>query len=165
MNWIEFFFYDESSPSCLRWRIRPNQSVRAGDPAGSIENTGYWRVRFRNKTISCHRIIWEMFNGLIEPKMEIDHKNGNTLDNKICNLRLATKSQNLGNRGINKNNQSGCKGVHWYKPTNRWVARIGFNGKRVHLGYFVDKDEAVLVYKNKSIELFGEYSKENRPAV
>lgn len=73
----------------------------------------------------------------------IDHINRDSLDNRRCNLRIATRSQNRINSKINKNNTSGCKGVIFYNKTNTWNARISLNNRRIFLGYFKTKEEAI----------------------
>lgn len=82
----------------------------------------------------------------------VDHKNHNTLDNRRQNLRPATHSQNLANQ-----RRKGPKGV--YKvPNGKWIARIGFNGKKINLGTFLVKEDAQKAYANKAKELFGEFA-------
>lgn len=73
------------------------------------------------------------------PELECDHKNGNTLDNRRQNLRVATHIQNMYNQGKSKNNKSGFKGVSQDKRTRRWVAHIQVEGRNIHLGCFADK--------------------------
>lgn len=88
-----------------------------------------------------HRVIMNA------PKsLEVDHINGNKLDNRLKNLRLCTKAENHRNRGLQKSNTSGYKGVHWHKKTKKWLVRIAFNGKRYHLGYFTDIRKAGRAY-------------------
>lgn len=90
---------------------------------------------------------------------EVDHRNGNTLDNRRQNLRVATKSQNQANRGIPKNNTSGFKGVHF--DGSKYRAKVVCN-KQVHrLGHFDTAEQAAIAYDQKAIELFGEFAKTN----
>lgn len=86
-----------------------------------------------------------------------DHRNGNTLDNRRHNLRIATKHQNAMNQGIAKNNTSGKTGVHWHKNMNKWIANIGYKNKLIHLGYFDSYDDAVKEREKAEVELFKEY--------
>jgi hypothetical protein len=92
----------------------------------------------------------------------VDHRDRNGLNNQRCNLRPATKSQNGANRGPNKNNSSGFKGVHWFSPMQKWRARIMVGRKEKHLGYFKDPVLAALVYDLAAIHYFGQYSKTNQ---
>jgi hypothetical protein len=66
----------------------------------------------------------------------IDHIDGNPLNNRIENLRPCTASENLCNAKTRKNNVSGTKGVSWFKPKQKWRARVSFNKKEYHIGYF-----------------------------
>jgi hypothetical protein len=90
-------------------------------------------------------------------KLEVDHINRNTLDNRTKNLRFATKSQNQCNRSIQKNNRSGFKGVSFDSKNNKWQAHICFNKKRKNLGRFNTKQEAYSAYCKASAELHGEF--------
>jgi len=89
----------------------------------------------------------------------VDHINGNTLDNRKENLRLATNQQNAVNSRKPKNNTSGLKGVIFYPKQNRWRAFIKFNYKQIHLGMFGTKEEAHAAYCAKAIELYGEFAR------
>jgi len=92
----------------------------------------------------------------------VDHINGDTLDNRKSNLRLASVSQNGMNRGPNKNNKSGYKGVSWSSGDKGWTAHINktINGKykQFFIGNFKTKEEAAIAYNKKAKELFGEFA-------
>lgn len=114
IDWNEYFYYDETSPSCLRWKVsRAKNKVRIGDVAGRIDNTrGYCRVGLHGKLYYCHRIIYEMFNNVsLQAKDQIDHMNNCRTDNRIENLRVVTHSENMRNAKMSKNNSSGMTGV------------------------------------------------------
>ena len=87
----------------------------------------------------------------------VDHINHNGLDNRKDNLRFVTRTQNGQNRRPNRNSTSAYKGVTWFKPTNKWCARIKDKNKRIFLGHFTCEHEAALAYNKKAKELFGEY--------
>lgn len=89
-------------------------------------------------------------------KVIIDHINRDGLDNRKNNLRIATVSLNSYNKRMMTNNISGFRGVCWSKPHNRWVARVGINGKSVFCGQFVDVVLAAKAYDKKAKELWGD---------
>jgi len=119
----------------------------------------YYAQRCKNgKIVRMHREIMRA------PKGEIcDHRNHNGLNNRKSNLRLCTNAQNQ----YNKRPKNGCssryKGVVLRKDCKRWRAKIGFEGKRIHLGYFDDEMAAAMAYDDKAIELFGEFAWLNFP--
>jgi hypothetical protein len=91
---------------------------------------------------------------------EIDHKNGNGLDNRKANLREATRSQQTANaRKTSRPKSSIYKGVCRFRGA--WVARIQPDGKCIHLGTFHDEKEAALAYDNAAREMFGEFANTN----
>ena len=94
-------------------------------------------------------------------KIHIDHINGNSLDNRKCNLQIITNQQNQLKKKKQKNNTSGYRGVFWYVnpgKTSAWEASIKFNHKGYFLGRFASKDDAALVYNKKAKELFGKFA-------
>lgn len=157
-DWSDVFEYDETCPSCLRWRINPSPSAPAGGRAGALNTKRYWQVRYNRKNYQVHRIIWEMFNGPIPYRNEIDHINMNKSDNRLCNLRLATSSNNQHNRLKYRNNTSGYKGVSWFPPEGKWRARITLNGKLRFLGYFTSAETAHAAYCRAAASLHKEFA-------
>jgi hypothetical protein len=103
--------------------------------------------------VRMHRLIMNVPEDLV-----VDHIDGNTLNNQKANLRICTRAENCRNRGINKNNTSGYKGVYWNKSKKRWAASIRYNRKRVNCGHYKCEHEAAAAYNLKAIELFGEYA-------
>ena len=101
-----------------------------------------------------HRFILN----LKDPKIEVDHWNGDTLDNRRENLRIANRPQNRQNRGAYANNKSGQTGVIWKKRDERWEAYINAFGKRTNLGYFKDLQPAIDRRKAAEIEFHGEFA-------
>ena len=108
---------------------------------------------------TAHRLIM----GITDPKIQVDHINGNKLDNRKENLRLATHQQNQHNVGPQKNNKSGYKGVSSNKKNKKYQARIMAKNKRVSLGCFDDPVEAARAYDRAALELFGEFAWTNFP--
>lgn len=109
-------------------------------------------ARTRDKLILMHRFILNTQDGI-----EVDHRNGNTLDNRRSNLRPATKQQNGFNRGRNRNNRSGFKGVCWRKDAQKWLAYISLNRKHISLGVYVTKREAIKARLLAAQEHHGEF--------
>jgi hypothetical protein len=101
--------------------------------------------------------------GQIEGKM-IDHRNRNGLDNQRHNLRYCSNAENQRNRGAQRNNKSGYKGVSWYKGSDRWVAQIKCDGVKLHLGYFTCLVKAAKAYDKAAKLHFGGFASLNFPA-
>lgn len=112
----------------------------------------------KRKSVYMHREVLGLKFG---DGIKSDHKDGDGLNSRRENLRICTNSQNLQNRGRQKNNTSGFTGVHFHKATNRWQAYITINQKRIHLGLFDTAIKAARAYNKKARELFGEFAKTN----
>ena len=110
-----------------------------------------------------HRLIAAAFLPIDTPNLQIDHIDGDGINNTRDNLRLATGSQNLGNTRISKHNRSGYKGVSWNIRRSKWRAYILGDGKQRSLGYYTDRIEAAKAYDNAARELHGEFAAVNFP--
>lgn len=143
------------------WRISCG-TQKAGNIAGSIRkdklpgNPWYIHIKINNRKHAAHRLAWLYMKGYW-PTDQLDHANGNSLDNTFTNIRECSQSQNLGNRRKNRNNTSGYKGVCWNGWN--WSAVIGFQGEYFYLGSFTDPAEAHQAYIQKAKELFGEFAR------
>lgn len=114
--------------------------------------------------IWMHRIIWERHNGPIPKGMEIDHINRNSLDNRLENLRLCSRSQNLSNMSnqIRKSSLSSkFKGVCYDTNRQRWKAYIKQDGALLNIGRYHSEEEAARAYDAKAREMFGEFANVN----
>jgi len=128
-----------------------------------------YRTEYARRTegkghIFLHReIMANMLGRPLELSEQVDHINGDGLDNRRANLRLATNTENQHNSRKPKTNTSGYKGVYWYKPTQKWCARIRVNGQRLHLGYFADPVAAARMYDRAALYFHGEFYRANFP--
>lgn len=102
--------------------------------------------------IRMHRLIMGA-----APGVEVDHINGDTLDNRRCNLRVATRLEQSRNTGMRKNNSTGFKGVSYIEKLRKFRAYIVVNRKQIHLGLFVKAEDAAAAYEKSASELFGEF--------
>jgi hypothetical protein len=93
--------------------------------------------------------------------MEVDHKDGNRLNNQRSNLRICTDVENTRNRSMANKNYTGFKGVSLNKKTGSFVARIRFGGKRISLGYYKKPEEAYRAYKDGVLKYHGEFANPN----
>ena len=116
----------------------------------------YARCNHQGKKIKMHRLIM----GVSDPKIKTDHKDGDGLNNQKENLRLCSDLENGRNKKIPSSNTSGYKGVHQTRK-GKWVARIGIDYKKIHLGVFDNPVDAAIAYDKKAKELFGDFAKLN----
>lgn len=102
-----------------------------------------------------------MHRALLRPSkdMHVDHINGNGLDNRRENIRLATPAQNSRNRGVQKNNRSGYKGVFWDKIRERWMAKIWTDGRQKNVGRFSSPEKAHAAYCAAATELHQDFAR------
>ena len=126
-----------------------------GKPAGATAK--YLTVMIDGEMIRGHHIVW--FYVHRKWPEQLDHINGDKLDNRIMNLREATKSQNHMNRSAQANCSSGYKGVSYHKSSGRWMARIGKDKKRIHLGYYPSPQDAANAYRVAALVEHGEFAR------
>lgn len=112
---------DPTSPSGLRWK-EYKAGRRANLVAGAKKtDTGHWKICFNYQQTLAHRALLAMHHGRDEPDMEVDHINGDPSDNRVENLRWATREQNVRNRHVVKSN-TGFLGVHYYEARKTYAA-------------------------------------------
>lgn len=157
----ECFTLSADSPSGIVWQTRPLHhfaterawrrfnTIFSGKTAGSISvqrnrHTDYWRVSVGDTFIFVHRIVFALHHSSINIPEDIDHADGNGLNNCLDNLRHSSHGQNQMNRGKSKANSSGFKGVRL--EGNGYRARIRKNGKLIHLGKFATPETAYAAY-------------------
>lgn len=105
-------------------------------------------------TILLHRVILSVGDGV-----EVDHWDMNGLNNRRSNLRSATRSQNMHNRSMYRNNASQVKGAYWNVSAQKWHAQIRVHGVKKHLGLFHSKEAAHAAYRAASRDLHGEFGR------
>lgn len=141
-----------SKGSCKSWNSRQSGEIALS----KIDKDGYRGLTVFGRSFMQHRIVWMMHNDGSCPEF-LDHINGNKSDNRIENLRPATKVDNGWNRGKNKNNTSGYKGVCFMKRKGVYRASVYFGGRAIHAGFHSTAEEAHLAYCKKLKEVAGEF--------
>lgn len=120
-------------------------------------SNGYAQAVDNCKCILMHRIVL----GVTDSKIHIDHRYHNKLDNRKQNLRETSCKNNTRNKSMLKSNTSGVTGVSWENKSNKWHAYIWVDGKTIHLGRFINFEDAVRTRKEAEEKYFGEYSYDN----
>jgi hypothetical protein len=131
---------------------------RAQAQAGTVNSKGYLMVSIHGRDMLAHRVIWLMTTGEW-PDRDIDHEDGDGLNNQLSNLRLATESQNLANSKKRSDNSTGWKGVSFNKGFGRYIAQIGANGKKYYLGHFATAEDAHAAYVEAAKKYHGEFAR------
>lgn len=128
-------------------RAKAIRGCRVGEVAGCDNGRGYIRIRVSGKYVLAHRLAWFYVNKSW-PEGEIDHINRNGLDNRMKNLRVVNRSENLLNKGLDRRNTSGVKNVSWDERRGKWVAQLRRSGEQFNLGRFTTKHEAENAVRN-----------------
>lgn len=144
----------------LSWCKTVSNSAREGQEAGSNHNKGYRFIRYQGKFYFTHKVAWLLFYK-DWPSGEIDHINGDKKDNRINNLRVVTRQQQMTNTPSKKNSSSRFKGVTWHKVNKKWRVQIAIKGVKYHLGMFDDEREAALMYNYAAMEAWGKHARFN----
>lgn len=163
---------DPNTSSGLTWLPRKDTKWNgrfANKMAGCIQiskKDGYkcYRVTVvynkKKLYLICSRIIFLLYYGYLTEHKTIDHIDGNSLNNKINNLREITLFENSHNRKKPKNNTSGNKGVSWNKSIKMWIVRIGYKNKRYYFGCYKNKKDAIKVAIEARKKLHGEFGRD-----
>lgn len=124
--------------------------------AGSVRLDGYIGISIKSKVYLAHRLAWFYMMGHW-PDM-IDHINKIRSDNRWDNLRAVSASFNLMNSDLRKDNTSGFKGINYIPSSNKWLARISYGGRKIHLGRFKTLQEAITARAKAEKDLYGRFS-------
>lgn len=110
----------------------------------------------------AHRVAWAIHTGAW-PKSDIDHINGQRADNRLCNLREATRSENSRNTSSRSNSTSQYLGVCWTNERSKWLVRAKINGRIRHIGSFENEVDAAKAYDEAAKKHFGAFARLNFP--
>lgn len=154
-NLIKELRYDNGD---LYWTCQDrNNSRDLSKPVGCVNSKGYRVFSKLRKQYYTHIVIFFMKNGYLPE--QVDHKDGNTLNNFDWNLRASTVAQNQWNSRKSSRNRSGTKGVSWDKKAGRWHVSVCANGKRHFGGLHITLERAVETANKLRRELHGSFTK------
>lgn len=144
------------------WVVSPDRPKRwntkhAGKVAGGLNNWGHRAIRIDGRKYLAHRLAWLYVHGEW-PQQEVDHVNCDKDDNRISNLREASRFENALNRPVQKNNALGLKGTSFDRRKGKFQAQIGAFGRHKWLDYFETKEAAAEAYRRASEEMHGSFS-------
>ena len=148
---LDVLDYIPETGMLLQKKKRPK--VEVGSIAGVVTPRGYRYIQLNGRKCAAHRLVWFIEYGCF-PSLFIDHIDGNKLNNHISNLREVTIKQNNENRGAQKNNKIGIKGVSYNKKLKKYIAQIQHQGINYYLGLHETPEQAKLAYQTKAKELF-----------
>lgn len=149
----DLLYYDDTSTSCLRWKVDAGNRIKTNSEAGTLCNNGYFQVKVKGITFKVHRIV-ALLHNLNVDGMVVDHIDRNRSNNKISNIRVVTQKENMQNKSmyeLSSNNTSGVQGVSYDKRQNRWTVSWYEDGK-CRQKCFPIKDCAVLEAFNDAVE-------------
>jgi hypothetical protein len=156
-DWLR---YDPETGSFFWLKINSNR-VAVGEKAGTVRFDGYTIITLQRRQYRAHHLAWLYVYGEFPSSDHLDHINGNRGDNRIKNLRLADHGENLMNRGRQRNNKAGYKGIWWDKEKQLWAAMIGFNNQKKALGRYSTAEEAARAYDKAAREHHGPFAYQN----
>ena len=138
-------------PPLEELRARFDYDSETGSFGKGSRKKGYVLLYYKKQQYLAHRIAWYLHYGVDPGDAEVEHINQKRDDNRICNLRLATRAENSWN-------VKDYKGWYFYKRTGKWGAKIQLHNKQIHIGYFLTVEEAKAAYYAKAVELRGEFA-------
>ena len=149
------FDYDEFT-GVLTWKNKPSpraNRVILGSVAGNLFcDDRYLQTSVDQKKYMVHRIIWLISYGCF-PAEQIDHIDGNGLNNRLSNLREVSDAENKKNLPMRSDNKSGVTGVSWHRKANKWISQIQVKGENNYLGIFTNLEDALKARSEAEIKL------------
>jgi hypothetical protein len=143
----------ERRTGIFRWKQQRIWKRPVGSEAGQFSGLlGHRKLYIDGKRYPAHWIAWLIVYGRL-PKNELDHKNVNPSDNRIANLREATRSQNILNKPKRRDSTAPYKGIGRHQ--NKWRPRIRVDGKTIYFGLFDDPKDAFAAYKKMAKKHYG----------
>lgn len=150
------FAYDAATGE-LCWRVKPRQNTEIGAEAGFVNKSGYRVVKYKGEAYKAHRIIWKMIFDEEPPRL-LDHWNTIKSDNRLLNLRAATKAQNARNSKVAHHCKTQLKGVYKIKNREKYIATIRKNWCQHYLGVFDTAEAASAAYVAAAKTLHEEFA-------
>ena len=154
---------DEDFERVSQFRWRAHLSLHRDGTVRTVY-VDRWRKLGKGKNNRIRQLLHRFLLGVTDPEIEVDHRDGNGLNNQRYNLRMAP-TQNQQNSKVRKDNTSGFKGVHKTKGKSHWricwLARIQVAGERVYLGSFFNPLDAAKAYDAAALKYFGEFALTN----
>lgn len=156
---LELVNYDPNT-GVFTNKIKRSNISPVGKILGTKNKSGHLVAQLDKKMYLLHRLAW-FYYYKVWPEGIIDHIDRNPQNNRIDNLREATKVTNSYNSKIRQDNTAGIKGVYYDKRRNKFYQQIVANKVKTFLGYFSTKEEAAIAYANAARILHGEFLNEN----
>ena len=152
-GWLEIDISSKKHPAAIMLIDKPDWQMLKDQSIGRVytDGYGYPTISLNRSHKAVHKVLFP------DAKGDIDHINGKPHDNRRCNLRVCTHSQNRQNSKKYANNTSGVTGVYWNRRAKKWQADIKVYYKKIYLGLFDSIEEAAAVRKAAEIQYFGEF--------
>lgn len=152
-------WFPTNDPRGSQWSANRWNTRHAGTEAlGTSNAIGYKTGCLLGQSFSAHVVIWALVSGAW-PTGDIDHINMDIKDNRLSNLRLASRAENMRNKRARRDNKSGLKGVTLHEKTGKWMAKITVNGRSFYLGLFLTPELAHAAYSEAALRLHGEFAR------